>query len=90
VPSRLLLLTRCPSPGRRGRAASPRHHRGPSCCEIILMFFCSRTVTSRAGVRRDQTPRAGTTAAAGPLAADHLAAAITGGDQAVTIRSQLV
>jgi hypothetical protein len=30
------------------------------------------------------------TAAAGPLAADRLAAATTGGDQAVTVRSQLV
>jgi hypothetical protein len=30
------------------------------------------------------------TAAAGPLAADRLAAAITGGNQAVTVRLQLV
>jgi hypothetical protein len=30
------------------------------------------------------------TAAAGPLAADHPAAATTGGDQAVTVRTQLV
>jgi hypothetical protein len=30
------------------------------------------------------------TVAAGPLAADHLAAVTTGGDQAVTVRSQLV
>ena len=51
------------------------------------MFFCSRTVTSRAQGPRDETPRAGMTAAAGPLAADRLAAATTGGDQAVTVRS---
>src|SRR5262249_55965292 len=52
--------TRCPVawPGAL-RAASPWHRRAPSCCEIILMFSCSRTVISHAGVA----------AVAGPLAA---------------------
>jgi hypothetical protein len=35
-------------------------------------------------------PRAGMTAAAGPLAAGRMAAVITGGGQAVTVRTQLV